>query len=146
MGNQQIMNANLHAHGLDIDPLNILQDYLSNRKQRTKLVSFPFFFLVYLFFSFSFLNLFYMKILKFWSCEVWHNQASGQNIIAYLKKISHEMTKYKFLIILQTYWYFHHVLVSCHFIYKKIEQSNYWPKNLITLLGRIPRYFVHAWA
>ena len=69
MGNQQIMNAHLHAHGLDIDPLNILQDYLSNRKQGTKLVSFPFFFLVYLFFSFSFLNLFYMKILKFSSCE-----------------------------------------------------------------------------
>ena len=28
--------AKLHAHGLDIDSLNILQDCLSNRKQRTK--------------------------------------------------------------------------------------------------------------
>ena len=146
MGNQQIMNANLHAHGLDIDPLNILQDYLSNRKQRTKLVSFPFFFSCVFIFSFFFSKPVLYEDFKVFIIWVRHNQASGQNIIAYLKKKSHEMTKYKFLIILQTYWYFHHVLVSCHFIYKKIEQSNYWPKNLITLLGRIPRYFVHAWA
>ena len=32
--------AKLHAYGLDIDSLNILQDYLSNRKQRTKVDSF----------------------------------------------------------------------------------------------------------
>ena len=30
----------LHAYGLDIDSLNILQDYLSNRSQRTKVESF----------------------------------------------------------------------------------------------------------
>ena len=34
------MIAKLHAYGLDIDSLNILQDYLSNRKQRTKVDSF----------------------------------------------------------------------------------------------------------
>ena len=32
--------AKLHTYGLDIDSLNILQDYLSNRKQRTKVDSF----------------------------------------------------------------------------------------------------------
>ena len=32
--------AKLHAFGLDIDSLNILQDYFSNRKQRTKVDSF----------------------------------------------------------------------------------------------------------
>ena len=31
-----LLIAKLHAYGLDIDSLNILQDYLSNRKQRTK--------------------------------------------------------------------------------------------------------------
>ena len=31
--------AKLHAYGIDIDSLNILQDYLSNRKQRTKVES-----------------------------------------------------------------------------------------------------------
>ena len=35
-----LLIAKLHAYGLDIDSLNILQDYLSNRKQRTKLDSF----------------------------------------------------------------------------------------------------------
>ena len=30
------MIAKLHAYGVDIDSLNILQDYLSNRKQKTK--------------------------------------------------------------------------------------------------------------
>ena len=38
------MAAKLHAYGIDIhlltDSLNILQDYLSNRKQRTKVNSF----------------------------------------------------------------------------------------------------------
>ena len=32
--------AKLHLYGVDIDSLNILQGYLSNRKQRTKLDSF----------------------------------------------------------------------------------------------------------
>ena len=32
--------AKLHAYDIDIDSLNILQDYLSNRKQRTKVNSF----------------------------------------------------------------------------------------------------------
>ena len=31
-----LLIAKLHAYGLDIDSLNILQDYLSNRKQRTR--------------------------------------------------------------------------------------------------------------
>ena len=31
-----LLIAKLHAYGLDIDSLNIKQDYLSNRKQRTK--------------------------------------------------------------------------------------------------------------
>ena len=31
-----LLIAKLHAYGLDIDSLNILQDYLSNRKERTK--------------------------------------------------------------------------------------------------------------
>ena len=35
-----LLIAKLHAYGLDIDSLNILQDYLSNRKERTKVVSF----------------------------------------------------------------------------------------------------------
>ena len=34
------MSAKLHAYGLDIESLNIVQDYLSNRKQRTKVDSF----------------------------------------------------------------------------------------------------------
>ena len=34
------MIAKSHAYSLDIDSLNILQDYLSNRKQRTKVDSF----------------------------------------------------------------------------------------------------------
>ena len=34
------MIANLHAYGLDINSLNILQDYLSNHKERTKVDSF----------------------------------------------------------------------------------------------------------
>ena len=34
-----LLIAKLHAYGLDIDSLNILQDYLSNRKQRTKVDS-----------------------------------------------------------------------------------------------------------
>ena len=35
-----LLIVKLHAYGLDIDSLNILQDYLSNRKQRTRMVSF----------------------------------------------------------------------------------------------------------
>ena len=35
-----LLIAKLHAYGLDIDSLNRLQDYLSNRKQRTKVDSF----------------------------------------------------------------------------------------------------------
>ena len=35
-----LLIAELHAYGLDIDSPNILQDYLSNRKQRTKVDSF----------------------------------------------------------------------------------------------------------
>ena len=35
-----LLIAKLHAYGIDIDSLNILQDCLSNRKQRTKLDSF----------------------------------------------------------------------------------------------------------
>ena len=35
-----LLIAKLHAYGLDIDSLNILQDYLSNRKQRRKVDSF----------------------------------------------------------------------------------------------------------
>ena len=35
-----LLIAKLHACGIDIDSLNILQDYLSNRKQRTKVNSF----------------------------------------------------------------------------------------------------------
>ena len=31
-----LLIAKFHPYGLDIDWLNILQDYLSNRKQRTK--------------------------------------------------------------------------------------------------------------
>ena len=31
-----LLIAKLHAYGIDIDSLNILQDYLSNRKQKTK--------------------------------------------------------------------------------------------------------------
>ena len=31
-----LLIAKLHAYGIDIDSLNILQDYLSNRKQGTK--------------------------------------------------------------------------------------------------------------
>ena len=35
-----LLIAKLHAYGIDIDSLNILQDYLSNRNQRTKVDSF----------------------------------------------------------------------------------------------------------
>ena len=35
-----LLIAKLHAYGIDIDSLNILQDYLSNRKQRSKVDSF----------------------------------------------------------------------------------------------------------
>ena len=35
-----LLIAKLHAYGIDIDSLNILQDYLSYRKQRTKVDSF----------------------------------------------------------------------------------------------------------
>ena len=35
-----LLIAKLHAYGIDIDSLNILQDYLSNRKQRTKVDTF----------------------------------------------------------------------------------------------------------
>ena len=35
-----LLITKLHAYGLDIDSLNILEDYLSNRKQRTKVDSF----------------------------------------------------------------------------------------------------------
>ena len=35
-----LLIAKLHAYGLDIDSLNLLRDYLSNRKQRTKVGSF----------------------------------------------------------------------------------------------------------
>ena len=35
-----LLITRLHAHGIDIDSLNILHDYLSNRKQRTKVDSF----------------------------------------------------------------------------------------------------------
>ena len=35
-----LLIAKLNAYGLDIDSLNILQNYLSNRKQRTKVDSF----------------------------------------------------------------------------------------------------------
>ena len=35
-----LLIAKLHAYGTDIDSLNILQDHLSNRKQRTKVDSF----------------------------------------------------------------------------------------------------------
>ena len=35
-----LLIANLHAYSLDIDSLNILRDYLSNRKQRIKMDSF----------------------------------------------------------------------------------------------------------
>ena len=35
-----LLIAKLNAYGLDIDLLNILQDYLSNSKQRTKVNSF----------------------------------------------------------------------------------------------------------
>ena len=35
-----LLIAKLHAYGLDIDSLNILQDYLCNCKQRTKVDSF----------------------------------------------------------------------------------------------------------
>ena len=35
-----LLTAKLHAYDLDIDSLNILQDYLSNRKERTKVDSF----------------------------------------------------------------------------------------------------------
>ena len=38
--NHDLLIAKLHAYGLDIDSLNILQDYLSNRKQRSKVDSF----------------------------------------------------------------------------------------------------------
>ena len=34
-----LLIAKLHAYGLDIESLNIVQDYLSNRKQRTKVDS-----------------------------------------------------------------------------------------------------------
>ena len=34
-----LLIAELHMYGLDIDSLNILQDYLSNREQRTKVGS-----------------------------------------------------------------------------------------------------------
>ena len=34
-----LLIAKLHAYGIDIDSLNILQDYLSNRKQKTKVDS-----------------------------------------------------------------------------------------------------------
>ena len=35
-----LLIAKLHAYSINIDSLNILQDYLSNRKQRTKVESF----------------------------------------------------------------------------------------------------------
>ena len=35
-----LLIVKLYAHGIDIDSLNILQDYLSNRKERTKVDSF----------------------------------------------------------------------------------------------------------
>ena len=35
-----LLMAKLHAYGLDISSLNLLQDYLSNRKQGTKVDSF----------------------------------------------------------------------------------------------------------
>ena len=35
-----LLFAKLHSYGLDVDSLNILQDYLSNRKQRIKVDSF----------------------------------------------------------------------------------------------------------
>ena len=35
-----LLIAKVHAYGLDIDSLNIPQDYLSSRKQRTKVDSF----------------------------------------------------------------------------------------------------------
>ena len=35
-----LLIAKLHAYDIDIDSLNILQNYLSNRKQRTKMDSF----------------------------------------------------------------------------------------------------------
>ena len=37
---QDLLIANLHAYGLDINSLNIQQDYLSNHKERTKVDSF----------------------------------------------------------------------------------------------------------
>ena len=37
---QDLFIAKLHEYGIDIDSLNILQNYLSNRKQRTKMDSF----------------------------------------------------------------------------------------------------------
>ena len=37
---QDLLIANLHAYVLDINSLNILQDYLSNHKERTKVDSF----------------------------------------------------------------------------------------------------------
>ena len=38
--NHDLFIAKLHAYGLDIDSRNILQDYLGNPKQRTKVDSF----------------------------------------------------------------------------------------------------------
>ena len=35
-----LLTAELHAYGLDLASLRILQDYLTNRKQRTKVDSF----------------------------------------------------------------------------------------------------------
>ena len=35
---QDLMIAKLHAYGLDLASLKTLQDYLTNRKQRTKVV------------------------------------------------------------------------------------------------------------
>ena len=40
LSHHDLLIAKLHAYGRDIDSLNILQDYLSNRKQRTKVDSF----------------------------------------------------------------------------------------------------------
>ena len=37
---RDLLIAKLHAYGIDIDSLNMLQDYLSNRKQKTKVDSF----------------------------------------------------------------------------------------------------------
>ena len=38
--NHDLLIAKLHTYGIDIDSLNVLQDYLSTREQRTKVDSF----------------------------------------------------------------------------------------------------------